>query len=60
MCELLKKDPVLPRVAAAEEVLWVNPKLQPAKEGLTKTELGMADIADAAARLARFAPFIQA
>ena len=60
MCELLKKDPVLPRVAAAEEVLWVNPKLQPAKEGLTKTELGMADIADAAARLDRFAPFIQA
>ncbi len=60
MCELLKKDPVLPKVAAAEEVLWVNPKLRPAKEGLTKTELGMADIADAAARLARFAPFIQA
>ena len=60
MCELLKRDPVLPRVAAAQEVLWVNPKLQPAKEGLTKTELGMADIADAAARLARFAPFIQA
>ena len=60
MCELLKKDPVLPRVAAAEEVLWVNPKLQPAKEGLTKTELGMDDIADAAARLDRFAPFIQA
>ena len=59
MCELLKKDPVLTRVAAAKEVLWVNPKLQPAKEGLTKTELGMADILDAQARLARFAPFIQ-
>jgi len=62
MCELtslLKKDPVLPRIAAAEEVRWVNPKLQPAKEGLTKTELGMADILDAQARLARFAPFIQ-
>ena len=58
MCELLKKDPVLPAVAAAEEVLWVNPKLQPAKTALENMELGMADIVDAQARLARFAPFV--
>lgn len=60
MNHLLEKDPVLPRVAAAEEVLWINPKLQPAGEALAKMELGMKDIRDAEARLARFAPFIQA
>lgn len=59
MNHLLEKDPVLPRVAAAEEVLWINPKLRPAKEALAKMELGMEDIRDAEARLARFAPFIQ-
>ncbi len=57
--DLLKLDPVLPRVAAAQEVLWVNPKLQPAKEALAKMELGMADILDAEARLRRFASFIR-
>ena len=59
MEHLLNRDPVLPRVAAAEEVLWINPKLQPAKQGLQDLPLGMADIRDAQARLARFAPFIQ-
>lgn len=59
MNHLLEKDPVLPRVAAAEEVLWINPKLQPAKEALAAMALGMEDIRDAEARLARFAPFIQ-
>ncbi len=57
--DLLTLDPVLPRVAAAQEVLWVNPKLQPAKEALAGMALGMADILDAEARLARFAPFIR-
>ena len=55
---LLEKDPVLPRVAAAEEVLWINPKLQPAKEALAGMELRMSDIRDAEARLKRFAPFV--
>ena len=61
MCHdsLLAKDPVLSRVAAAEEVLWINPKLQPVREGLKEAVLGMEDIRDAEARLARFAPFIQ-
>ncbi len=57
--DLLKLDPVLPRAAAAQEVLWVNPKLQPAAQALAKMELGMADILDAEARLRRFAPFIR-
>ena len=59
MAALLKKDPVLPRVAAAEEVLWLNPGLQSAETALPPMELGMADILDAEARLQRFAPFIR-
>ena len=64
MCDLsmesrLKKDPVRPRVAAAEEVLWLNPGLQSAETALPPMELGMADILDAEARLQRFAPFIR-
>ena len=60
MKHLLEKDPVLSRVAAAEEVLWFNPKLQPVSAGLQELPLGMEDIRDAEARLARFAPFIEA
>lgn len=56
---LLGLDPVLPRVAAAEDVCWINPRLRPAAEALPELELSMADILDAEARLARFAPFIQ-
>ena len=59
MAALLKKDPVLPRVAAAEEVLWLNPGLQSAETALPRMELGMADILDAEARLQRLAPFIR-
>ena len=59
MESLLKKDPVLPRVAAAEEVLWLNPGLQSAETALPRMELGMADILDAEARLQRLAPFIR-
>ena len=57
---LLKKDPILPAVAAAQEVVWINPKLQPARAALADAVLTMADIRDAEARLARFAPFIKA
>ena len=60
MKHLLEKDPVLSQVAAAEEVLWFNPKLQPVSSGLQELPLGMEDIRDAEARLARFAPFIEA
>ena len=59
MAALLKKDPVLPRGAAAEEVLWLNPGLQSAETALPRMELGMADILDAEARLQRLAPFIR-
>ena len=42
------------RIAAEEELLWVNP----ARTGTALPELTMADIRDAEARLARFAPLI--
>ena len=57
--ELLAKDPVLPRVAAGDEVVWINPRRRPAGEALASLPLGMEDILDAEARLARFAPFIR-
>ncbi len=60
MKHLLEKDPVLSQVAAAEEVLWFNSKLQPVSSGLQELPLGMEDIRDAEARLARFTPFIEA
>ena len=60
MEHLLNRDPILPLVAKAQEVLWCNPKLQPAAQGLADAPLGLADIRDAQARLARFAPFIKA
>ena len=59
MEHLLNRDPVLPRVAEAQEVLWRNPKLQPAAQALECAELGMDDIRDAQARLDRFASFIR-
>ena len=57
--ELLAKDPVLPRVAAGDEVVWINPRRRPAGGALASLPLGMEDILDAEARLARFAPFIR-
>lgn len=57
--ELLAKDPVLLRVAAGDEVVWINPRRRPAAEALASLPLGMEDILDAEARLARFAPFIR-
>ena len=32
MEHLLNRDPILPLVAKAQEVLWCNPKLQPAAQ----------------------------
>lgn len=49
---------MLDRIKKAEEVVWINPNLLPAKEGLSKIEFTAADVEDAAARLKRFAPLI--
>ena len=49
--------PVVADLVAAKETFWCNDSLRPF--GAVEQELGKADIADAAARLQRFAPFIQ-
>ena len=54
--ELYQEHPVLKKMSLGEEVIWINPAKKPFDE--FRCELGAADIADAAARLQRFAPFI--
>ena len=49
---------MIERIKRAEEVVWINPNLLPAKDGLGKIEFTQADVDDAAARLKRFAPLI--
>ncbi len=56
--ELLTKDPILPAMAAGEEVFWSNKKARPAAEAQGEMPLTLADIRDADARLRRFAPFL--
>jgi D-serine dehydratase len=46
------------RIKAAEELCWVNPNMVSAEEGLSQIEFNAEDVADAAARLKRFAPLI--
>ena len=58
LSELIKKDPVIERVAKAEEVIWFNPGLRCRDAAFEGINLTMVDIDDAEARLRRFAPFI--
>ena len=46
------------RIGNAEELCWVNPNKQPADEAMPQIEFNADDVADAAARLERFAPLI--
>ena len=50
--------PLLQPVMEKEEVLWVNPLLENTQDGLAKMTVSEEDVADAAARLERFAPYI--
>ena len=55
-------DDVVPvAVRAAEETVWVNPRLLPfdVVDGLSQLVVSDEDIANAAARLRHFAPFIR-
>ena len=58
---LIAADPALRAVADAEETAWINPRLLPFDmvDGLSQLVVSDADIADTAARLQRFAPFIR-
>lgn len=57
---LIAADPIVDKLARAEECLWLNPHLTAAEKAFEDVSLTMADINDAEARLLRFAPFIEA
>lgn len=52
--------PLLKGVMAGQEVFWVNPGYQSAETAFQSIDLSFKDVADARARLERFAPFIAA
>lgn len=54
-----RKDPVLKKLEAAEECLWINPDRRPFAEAKKDLPLGMQDMEEASLRLARFAPLIE-
>ncbi|MEA5040000.1 MAG: D-serine ammonia-lyase [Clostridiaceae bacterium] len=55
---LRNTTPALQKLAAGEAQIWLNPKLRPAAEALPTLPLAKEDIADAEARLHRFAPYL--
>ncbi|MBM6828577.1 D-serine ammonia-lyase [Anaerotignum lactatifermentans] len=54
-----ENKPLLEAVSQGKEVIWINERLTSTEEAMSQIQLTMADIDDAEARLARFAPFIQ-
>ena len=58
MEKLEREVPVTGSLWRAEEVSWINPRLERAKDALEKIRLTMKDVEKADARLRRFAPFI--
>lgn len=50
--------PLLDELIALRETCWFNPAVAPAAEALADVGLSAADVADASARLARFAPYL--
>ncbi len=54
-----ENKPLLEAVGQGKEVVWINERLTSTAEAMSQVQLTMADIDDAEARLARFAPFIQ-
>ena len=58
--KILAEDPVLPQVAAAQEVVWINRGRMPFGVAAKQIPFGKAEVANAAARLKRFAPLLRA
>lgn len=52
--------PVIGQLMDLEETLWLNPNLRPGAAALADCPLTAADVADAEARLRRFAPYLAA
>ena len=59
--KLIEQDPTLKEIAEQKETLWINPKYLPFEltDAVCQLVVSDADIADAEARLKRFAPFIR-
>jgi len=57
--ELIAEHPVVEKIAAAKETVWINPGLRPWAEAAPSLDVTAADIADASGRLRRFAPLIR-
>ena len=57
----IEKDPVLREISEKKETVWINPRFLPVDMTNAVCQLVVSDedIADAEARLARFAPFIE-
>ncbi|MFO1263289.1 MAG: D-serine ammonia-lyase [Rhodoferax sp.] len=51
-------DPLIARLVALEETSWFNPAIAPVAQALADVGLRAKDVAQASARLARFAPYI--
>lgn len=58
--QLIKTAPVVADMAAGKETVWLNGKKIPTEEALSHLQLTVAEVDDAEARLARFAPFLHA
>lgn len=56
--QLTRQFPLLQSLIALEPVTWFNPKAGPLSVGLPHVGLDRRDVADASARLARFAPYL--
>ncbi|MFT0848254.1 D-serine ammonia-lyase [Actinomycetaceae bacterium L2_0104] len=52
-------DPIVDALASLRETSWFNPRLLPTGQALAGVGLSAADIADSAARLRRFAPYLE-
>jgi len=58
LADWYQRYPLIEMLIALEETSWFNPAIAPTAEALADVGLTAADVADASARLARFAPYI--
>ena len=56
--EWKKKLPLIDHIMKREEILWLNPLIEPTKTGLAKVGVTAEEVQDASNRLQRFAPYI--
>lgn len=57
--EIFEKYPIVSNMSRGVEVVWLNGKKEPYAEAIARAELGSADVADASARLSRFASYFK-